>query len=137
MPSARPLTTGQLFQPEQYRNVQPCKTIIQSSTGSDHGHNSALTDPIKDLHSPLLMESQRGLFSLFNACGQSSFRGGQNIARELELRTDALLLPEKLNLVEERIKPGQHLSQTLPETGLALIQANTMLISSGLKRRHP
>ena len=115
------------------------KTIIRSSTGSDHGHNSALTDPIKDLHSPLLMESQRGPIQTVQGLLPELVqgRGGQNIARELWLRTDALLLPVTLNLVEERIKPGQHLSQTLPEPGPALIQANTMLSSSGLKRRHP
>ena len=113
------------------------KTMIRSSTGSDHSHSSTLTDPIQDLRSPLLMEHQRGAIQPVQGLWPELIQGGQNIAGNLELRTSALLLPVTLNLFKERLRPGQHLSQALAGPGPALIQAHIMLSSSGLKRRHP
>ena len=113
------------------------KAMIRSSTGSDNGHSSALTNPLQDLRTPLLMEHQRRPVQPVQSLRPELIQGGQNIPGDFELGTGTLLLPVTLNLVEERIRPGQHLSQPLPGPGPALIQTHIMFSSSGLERRHP
>ena len=64
-------------------------------------------------------------------------QGGQNIARDLELGAAAVQPPVTLNLVEQWIRPGQHLSEAFPGPCPAVIEAHTMLNGSDLQRSHP
>ena len=106
--------------------------MIRGSTGSDHGHSAALTEPSKNICTPLLMEHQWGPIQLVQTLGPDLIQGSQNIARDLELGAAAVQLPVTLNLVEQWIRPGQHLSEAFPGPCPAVIEAHTMLNGSGL-----
>ena len=59
------------------------KAIVRGSKGSDHGHSTALTEPSKNIRTPLLMEHQWWPIQLFQTLGQDLIQGSQNIARDL------------------------------------------------------
>ena len=47
------------------------KAMVRGSTGSDHGHSAALTEPSKNICTPLLMEHQWGPIQLVQTLGLS------------------------------------------------------------------
>ena len=113
------------------------KAMVRGSTGSDHGHSAALTQPSKNIRTTLLMEHQWGPIQLVQTLGPDLIQGGQNIARDLELGAAAVQPPVTLNPVEQWIRPGQHLSEAFPGPCPAVIEAHTMLNGSDLQRSHP
>ena len=58
------------------------KAMGRGSTGSDHGHGAALTEPSKNIYTPLLMEHHWGPIQLVQALGPDLIQRGGGSCRQ-------------------------------------------------------